>query len=197
MLRTAVGALLVSSAVSCWGYAQAVPAAPTRDYLAAAGASLQQPTLNTGSPREVFGVFLYTPPFDTAEHTLTFAGVDGRWVTVTDEPFMLDALGARVPLHVDGESFDLVAECVPVADGAAFATPERRDPNWVTYEMDYQVTSDTVAQVRLGDSVLDVPLHTGDNTVYFAVSGQPASLVIRAPGACISAMTMGRAIPLR
>ncbi|HQR81237.1 MAG TPA: hypothetical protein PLT68_13560, partial [Actinomycetota bacterium] len=58
LLGGALAFLAVSAMLSALGYARMVPAIPERAYLAEAAASLAEPTLNTASPREVFGVFL-------------------------------------------------------------------------------------------------------------------------------------------
>ncbi len=191
----AAGLLLASVAVALGNYSQAVPRSPTRAYLETATASLGQPTLNTASPRDQFGVFLYGSPWDTAQHTFDLVGIPGAWVTVTDDPWMLDGSGRRVPLRVAGQPFALTGSCVPVDGAVAFRLPEVREPNWPTYAMSYQASAGTGGVVEVGDARIEVPLMAGEHTVYFVGDGRPDSFVLRADGICVSSLSVGPAEP--
>lgn len=196
LLRVVLVLLAGSALLSAAGYARAVPAIPERAYLVAAAQSLTQPTLNTASPRDVFGVFLYTPPFDTAEHTLSFAGVDGNWVMWSADPHMLDTAGDRVRLDVQGVPLELPGPCVAVDAPTALVMPDNRDPNWPAFELHYRAERDTSAGIRLDDEVLDVALAAGEGTVYFVGPARQGTLDISAPGACVRSVEMGAAVPL-
>lgn len=187
--------LAVSALLAAVGYAKVVPAIPERAYLATAEQALTEPTLNTASPRDVFGVFLYTPPFDTAEHTLSFAGVEGDWVMWSADPHMLNTAGDRVRLDVQGVPLELLGDCVPVDSPTALAMPENRDPNWPTFELAYTAEHATVARVQLGEQVLEIPLGAGDGVVYFVGPAQQNTLDIAAPGACVRSVEVGAAAP--
>ncbi len=188
-------ALLTSVTMAAVGYARAVPQLPAREYLDQAATSLQQPTLNTSSPRSVFGVFAYSAPFDTAENTLAFAGVEGVWLRASDEPFMLDQDGLRVPATVEGVDVDLAAGCQPVDGARSFALPETRDPNWPTFVMTYRSDSDQTAVVDLGGDLVELPLRAGAHTVYFTGPAVAPGLLLRGQGLCVDSMTVGAAVP--
>lgn len=190
------GAVLLASAVAAAiSYAQAVPAAPGRAYLETARSSLQQPTLNVAAPREVFGVFLYGAPFDSAANTLALAGVDGEWVDATVDPFILDARGRRVPAAVPGLAVDLPGGCLPIDAPVELDMPEGREPNRPTYRMHYVATRDTVAEVEIGDQVLTVALPAGDRRVYFSETAVPDRISISAPDTCLLGLVVGEAVP--
>ncbi len=188
-------ALLTSVTVSALGYARAVLPLPTRDYLGQAAVSLQQPTLNTASPRTVFGVFAYSAPFDTAENTLTFVGVDGVWVRAAEEPFMLNQEGLRVPATVEGVDVELPPVCQPVDGARSFALPETRDPNWPTFVMAYRSGADQTAVVDLGGDLVELPLRAGAHTVYFTGPAVAPGLLLRGQDLCVESMSVGAAVP--
>jgi hypothetical protein len=196
LLVAALLVLVLGLVVSTLGYLRAVPSSPGRAYLLAAREALAQPVLNTAAPRADFEIFLYHPPFDTAENLLGFAGVDGRWVRTSDDPYMIGPEGARVALAVEGVEFALPDGCRPLDTTIALPTPAGREPNWPTYRMEYEAAADTTARVRVGASVLEVPLVAGAHTVYFTAEGKPSALIIKAPGACVSRLEMGIARPV-
>jgi hypothetical protein len=187
--------LLASATVSAVGYADVVPAAPSRGYLTQAAISLQQTTLNTASPRNVFGVFSYQPPFDTAANTLAFAGVAGNWVRAGEQPEMLNDAGDRVPLSVEGVDVDLRSPCEAIVGPTSLAMPETRDPNWPTFAMTYRSDTDQSAWVDFEGESIEVPVRGGEHTVYFTGPAVAPSLVIRGEGLCLRALTVGAAVP--
>jgi len=195
-MRSALALVAVSAVVSALGYARNVPALPERSYLSSARASLTQPTMNTAAPRDSFGVFWYLPPFDTAEHTLAFAGVQGNWVAVTADPFMLAADGSRVPLQVEGLPVEFPVECLRIEAPTALGLPQRRDPNWSVYELQYRADQATVAVIELGETVLEVPMTAGDGTVFLAGPARQGTLDIRAEGVCVRSVEVGPAVPV-
>lgn len=184
--------LLVSSCVSAVAYVRAVPAMPSREFLASAREALQEPTLNTSSPRQAFGVFAYSSPWDTAENTFRTVGVPGDWQRSSHDPFMVGDTGQRVPLTVDGIPFELSGPCVPVGEEQAFTAPINRDPSWPTYVMTYVAAADTVATVTIGEEELRIPLVAGGHSVYFTGDGTPEQIVVRADGVCVSGLRMGQ-----
>ncbi|HRY10912.1 MAG: hypothetical protein H6528_08000 [Actinobacteria bacterium] len=197
-LFVAAGSLLLVSALAAAStYAQAVPSAPGRAYLEAARQSLQQPTLNTDAPRAAFGVFVYSPPFDSAAHTLALAGVDGEWVDASVDPYMLDSRGRRVPAGVEGLVFDHPGGCLPLDTSVELAMPEGREPNRPTYRMHYVATRDTRARVQIGDRTwtLALDLPAGDRRVFFPETAVPDSLTVSAPDACLLGLVVGQAAP--
>lgn len=196
VMAVLAGALLISAGISASGYVRAVPHLPTRDYLARAQTSLQQPTLNTASPRTAFGVFSYAAPFDTAENTLTLAGVDGVWVREADEPYMLSEQGDRVPLTVEGIDFEMGAPCQVVEGARSLAMPQTRDPNWPTFAMTYRSDSDQSATAELDGESVDLPLRTGEHTIYFTGSAVSPNLLLRGAGFCVRGVTVGAAVPV-
>lgn len=187
--------LAVSSVLSVAGYARAVPSMPSREYLANASSELRDPTLNTSAPRQDFGVFLFTAPWDTAEHALDFVGVPGNWQRVAEDPFMIGPDGHRVPLALEGIAFDVSPDCVPVESGRSFDMPLAADPSWPTYAMTYRARSDGMGSVELGSEVLDVPVRRGLHTVYFTGDGKPGSVRVQAPGTCVEALRVGQPHP--
>lgn len=189
------GALLVSSVVAAIGYAGAVPQLPSREFLTAANASLQQPTLDTSSPRQQFGIFAYSPPWDTAAHTFALLDMDGQWERSSHDPYMIGPDGNRVPVVLDGIAFDMPASCVPVQQGYAFDAPMNRDPSWPTYAMTYRTPAATTATIGLGDEQIDVPLLAGEHTVYFVGDGAADQLTVLAAGTCVSGLRMGQPEP--
>ncbi len=187
--------LLLSATVAAVTYAAAVPRAPGRAYLQAAEDALREPTLNAAAPREVFGVFLYGPPFDSAENTLALAGVQGDWVDAAEDAHILDGFGRRVPVAVTGPAFDLPGGCLPIDSAVVLTMPDTRQPNRPTYRMHYVAGQDTTARVRIGQEELTFPLRAGDQRVYFSATGVPDSLSISAPDTCLLGLVVGEAKP--
>ncbi len=187
--------LLLSATVAAVTYAAAVPQAPGRAYLQAAEDALREPTLNAAAPREVFGVFLYGPPFDSAENTLALAGVQGDWVDAAEDAHILDGFGRRVPVAVTGPAFDLPGGCLPIDSAVVLTMPDTRQPNRPTYRMHYVAGQDTTARVRIGQEELTFPLRAGDQRVYFSATGVPDSLSISAPDTCLLGLVVGEAKP--
>ncbi|HNE88027.1 MAG TPA: hypothetical protein PK902_01670 [Actinomycetota bacterium] len=187
--------LIISTAVSFVMYSQAVPRTPSRAYLAEARSALTQPTLNVASPRDAFGSFLYTDPWDTSQHTFDLAGVTGDWVTVTEDPYMLDGSGRRVRMTVDGEPFVTPEPCYPIDGRISLTMPKNRDPNWPTFALSYTAKRATTGDVDIAGTTIPIEFTPGDHTVYFVGDGRPPSLTLQADGVCVREFEVGTARP--